>query len=191
LRNGELTTITENRNKGLSVVVTTLILFVVGVLLASVVAYYATNITTTRTNTEEVRISSPHVWVNSTGAVAAFKVQNLGGKDILLDKITVRSVETTWTQVYIYRVPTATRVSNDMNVTSYDLITGANFTLDGRTYSQIKSDVPLISGGELLVYVKGPSNIQMDDIGTTVDIGVTTNNAKYLTECNVRSGTSQ
>jgi hypothetical protein len=191
LRNGELTTITENRNKGLSVVVTTLILLVVGVLLASVVAYYATNITTTRTNTEEVRISSPHVWVNSTGAVAAFKVQNLGGKDILLDKITVRSVETTWTQVYIYRVQTATRVSNDMNVTSYDLITGANFTLDGRTYSQIKSDVPLISGGELLVYVKGPSNIQMDDIGTTVDIGVTTNNAQYLTECNVRSGTSQ
>jgi len=191
LRNGELTTITENRNKGLSIVVTTLILLVVGVLLAAVVAYYATNITTTRTNTEEVRISSPHVWVNSTGAVAAFKVQNIGGKDILLDKIAVRSVEATWTQVYIYRVPTTTRVSNDMNVTSYDLITGANFTLNGRTYSQITSDVPLISGGELLVYVKGPSNIQMDDIGTTVDIGVTTNNAQYLTETNVRSGTSQ
>ena len=191
MRNGELTTITENRHKGLSIVVTTLILLVVGVLLAAVVAYYATNITTTRTNTEEVRICSPHVWVNSTGAVAAFKVQNLGGKDILLDNIAVRSVEATWTQIYIYRVPTTTRVSGGMNVTSYDLITGANFTLDGRTYSQITSDVPLISGGELLVYVKGPSNIQMDDIGTTVDVGVTTNNAQYLTECNVRSGTSQ
>ena len=187
MRNGELTTITENRHKGLSIVVTTLILLVVGVLLAAVVAYYATNITTTRTNTEEVRICSPHVWVNSTGAVAAFKVQNLGGKDILLDNIAVRSVEATWTQIYIYRVPTTTRVSGGMNVTSYDLITGANFTLDGRTYSQITSDVPLISGGEL----KGPSNIQMDDIGTTVDVGVTTNNAQYLTECNVRSGTSQ
>jgi hypothetical protein len=191
LRNGELTTLTENKNKGLSIVVTTLILLVVGVLLAAVVAYYATNITTTRTNTEEVRISSPHVWVNSTGAVAAFKVQNIGGKDILLYKIAVRSVEATWTQVYIYRVPTTTRVSNDVNVTSYDLITGANFTLDGRTYSQITSDVPLISGAVLLVYVKGPSNIQMDDIGTTVDVGVTTNNAQYLTECNVRSCTYQ
>jgi len=48
-----------------------------------------------------------------------------------------------------------------------------------------------MSGGELLVYVKGPSNISVDDIGTTVSVSITTNNAEYITECNVESATEQ
>jgi flagellin-like protein len=75
------------KNRGLSQVVSTLILLVVAVLLAAVVAYYATNVTMTRTETEQIQLAKEHVWVNSTGAVAAFKVQNLGGRDILLDKV--------------------------------------------------------------------------------------------------------
>ena len=61
--------------KGLSEVVSTLILLVVAVLLASVATYYATNITMTRTETEELQLSKKHVWVNDTGAIAAFKIQ--------------------------------------------------------------------------------------------------------------------
>jgi len=182
---------TEFSNKALSQVVSTLILLVVAVLLASVVAYYATNVTTTRTTMEELHINSPHVWVNSTGGVAACVVKNLGGRDILIDKLSVRSVDTDWDEVYIYRVPSGTWVSGDMNVTSYDLITGSSFEKDGRNYTQMTSDIPLISGGELLIYVKGPRNIQMDDIGTTVSISVTTNNAQYITECNVKSANDQ
>ena len=75
--------------KALSEVVSTLILLVVTILLAGVVTYYATNVTTVRTETEEVRVSKAQIWVNSTGAVGAFKVQNLGGKDILFDKISI------------------------------------------------------------------------------------------------------
>ncbi len=63
--------------------------------------------------------------------------------------------------------------------------------LDRGYYTQATSDMPLISGGELLVYVKGPHNIHMDDIGTTVALSVTTNNAQYITECNVKSASSQ
>ncbi len=85
------------KNRGLSEVVSTLILLVVAVLLAAVVAYYATNVTMTRTVTEELHLSKQHVWVNYTGAVAAFKIQNLGGRDILMDKVAIRSVESDWT----------------------------------------------------------------------------------------------
>jgi hypothetical protein len=186
-----LTNRTEFSNKALSQVVSTLILLVVAVLLAAVVAYYATNVTTTRTTMEEVHIGAPHVWVNSTGGVAACKVENLGGRDILIDKLSVRSVDTDWDAVYIFRVPGGTWVSGDMNVTSYDLVTGTSFEKDGRNYTQMTSDIPLISGAELLVYVKGPRNIQMDDIGTTVSLSVTTNNAQYITECNVKSANDQ
>ena len=179
------------KNRGLSEVVSTLILLVVAVLLAAVVAYYATNVTMTRTVTEELHISKQHVWVNYTGAVAAFKIQNLGGRDILMDKVAVRSVESPWADIYYYRVPSGTSIIEDLNVTSYAALTGSNVTIDGRMYLQSTSDIPLISGGELLVYVKGPGNVGMDDIGTSIGLAVYTNNAQYVTECNVESGTTQ
>jgi hypothetical protein len=63
--------------------------------------------------------------------------------------------------------------------------------IDGNNYTQAVSDVPLISGGEVIVYVKGPENISLNDLGTTVSISCTTNNAEYITEINVESATEQ
>ncbi len=189
MRNVELANVTGRRNKGLSQVVTTLIILVVAVLLAAVVTYYATNITMTRTQMEEVRFSKEHVWVNSTGAVAGFKLQNLGGRDILMDKFSVRSVECHWSTIYLHRVPSGEEVFGDVNVTSYAKLIGSWVEIDGRNYTQAVSDVPLQSGGEVLVYVKGPENISLDDLGTAVSIACVTNNAQYITECNVESAT--
>ncbi|MDH5200396.1 MAG: hypothetical protein OEW93_05870 [Candidatus Bathyarchaeota archaeon] len=171
--------------------VTTLILLVVAVLLAAVVTYYATNITMTRTTMEEVRFCKEHVWINSTGAVAGFMLQNLGGRDILIDKFSVRSIECHWSTIWYYRVPTGEIVLGDMNMTSYERFTNPIVEINNRNYTQAVSDIPLISGGDILVYVSGPQNIQLDDIGTAVSISVTTNNAQYITECIVESGTLQ
>ena len=179
------------KEKGLSEVVSTLILLVVAVLLAAVATYYATNITLTRTEIEEIRFSKEHVWVNSTGAVAAFKIQNLGGKDILIDKLTVRGVESAWSNVWFYRVPSGTSITGDMNVTSSALLDSASETIDSNSYTQASADIPLVSSGVLLVYIKSPDNIQVDDIGTTVSMSVFSNNAQYITETNVESATSQ
>ena len=144
-----------------------------------------------RLQTEEVRLVKEKVWVNSTGAVAALKVQNLGGRDILLDTVVVRGVESHWSDIWIYRVPTGTTIEDDLNITSYAYLTGSTIEITGYNYTQCTSDIPLISGGEVFVYAKGPGNIQMDDIGTTVSFGVYTSNAQYITECNVESATSQ
>ena len=181
----------RKRKRGLSEVISALILLVVAVLLASVASYYATNITLTRTNVEEVRFSKERVWVNNTGAVAAFKIHNLGGKDILIDGIRVRGVEVEWSNVYYYRVPTGSTISGDMNRTSYASLTGANVTIDGNSYAQGQTDLPLISSGVITFYVKGPGNIQTSDIGTVVNLALYTNNAQYITECNVESATDQ
>jgi flagellin-like protein len=159
--------------RGLSEVVSTLILLVVAVLLAGVVAYYATNVTMIRTETE------------------AFKLQNLGGKDILIDKFSVRGVTSPWTDIYVYRVPSGTAIDGDMNVTTYAGLTGSGVDIDGNTYNQSSADIPLISGGELLVYIVDPDNIQLDDIGSSVSMSVSTNNAQYITEVNVESATTQ
>jgi flagellin-like protein len=178
------------KKKGLSEVVSTLILLVVAVLLAGVVAYYATNVVMTRSETEDIQFTTAHIWVNDSGAIAAFKLQNLGGRDILIDKFTVRGVASDWADVFIYRVPSGTAITADLNITSYaGLVDGVS--IDGKTYNVTSSDVPLMSGGELLVYIKDPDNIQMDDIGTTVSMAVFTNNAQYMTEENVESATTQ
>ena len=177
--------------KGLSQVVTTLMLLVVAVLLAAVVTYYATNITMVRTETEALQLNKAHVWVNETGAVAGFKIQNLGGRDILIDKFSIRGVEEDWSNVYFYRIPSSTSIAGDINVTSYAKLTGLWVDIDTNNYTQASDDLPLISGGEILVYIAGPDNIQLDDLGTTVSIAVFTNNAQYITEVNVESATPQ
>jgi len=190
-RNVELKKVIKKNSRGLGEVVSTLILLVVAVLLTTVVAYYATNVTMTRTEMEEVRLTDDHVWVNSSGAVGAFKLQNLGGRDLLIDKFSVRGVDSEWPDIYYYRVPSGTVIEGNLNITSYVSLTGSSVLIDSRNYTQADADIPLISGGELLVYVRGPDNIQQDDIGTTVSISVTTNNAQYINECNVESATDQ
>jgi flagellin-like protein len=177
------------KQRALSEVVSTLILLVVAVLLAAVATYYATNITMTRTQNEEVSFSKAHIWVNSTGAVGAFKLSNLGGKDILIDKIAVRGVEEAWADVFYFRVPSGSSVDEDLNVTSYANLVGGP-TIDGRVYAAATGDMPLPSGAELLVYIAGPDNVQLDDIGTAISISVYTNNANFITEVNVESATT-
>jgi hypothetical protein len=173
----------------LSQVVTTLILLVVSILLSGAVIYYSVNLISTRVQTEEVRLTKEHVWVNSTGAVAALRVENLGGRDILIDKMEIRGVESSWPNVYFYRVPSGTTVTGDLNVTSYSNLSGASVTIDGKNYNQAVSDIPLMSGGEILIYVKGPGNVDVNDIGTTVSFSVFTGLSQYITECNVESAT--
>lgn len=190
-RNEELRKVIKEKSRGLGEVVSVLILLVVAVLLTTVVSYYATNVTMTRTTMEEVRVTHDHVWVNSSGAVAAFKLQNLGGRDILIDKFSVRGVESAWSDIYYFRVPSGVVIEADLNITGYASLTGSSVIIDGRNYTQADADIPLISGGELLVYVRSPDNIQQDDIGTAVSITVNTNNAQYINECNVESATDQ
>jgi hypothetical protein len=48
-----------------------------------------------------------------------------------------------------------------------------------------------MSGGVIIFYIKGPSVIQLIDVGTTVNLLLNTNNAQYITEVNVESATGQ
>ena len=183
--------------RGLSQVVTTLILLVVAVLLAGIVTYYATNITMTRTEQEDVDIAKAHVWVNSTGgAEAAIVVQCLGGRDVLVDKITVRGVESTWSSnnVYFWRAGT-TSITTDLSYAQPNLANNFdpsasypwNVTIQGsaRQLSKATTDVDLASSYNLVFYVLSPDNIDLDDIGTTVSITVFTVNGQYIEEVNV------
>src|SRR5512134_2781861 len=82
----------------LSTVVTTLIILVVSVLLAGVVTYFAINVTSTRVQEESLALTKQHIWYDaeSGSSQAAIMVINTGGRDIVIDKLTVRGQEATW-----------------------------------------------------------------------------------------------
>jgi len=163
--------------KGLSTVVTTLIILVVSVLLATVVTYYAINMTTTRVQEENLRISKAHIWTNSTPvAQAAFAIVNIGGRDTLIDKIQVRGQDIPWNETFVHYNRTDTAPSADLE-----------FEDDFTGYEDAGADLSLKSGECLIIYIEDPGTISVEDVGTTCSITVFTASAQYKVEVNVES----
>lgn len=177
--------------KALSVVVTTLIILVVSVLLATIVTFYAINVTTTRVQEESLHLGKQHVWYNTSGnwAEAAIVIVNTGGRDVVLDKISVRGQECNWSSVYYWRTNTVT-VSDDLRVTPTE-ISGASFNIavqgEARNFTRATEDSTLKSGWTIVIYVMNPDSIALNDVGLTVGITVFTSNAQYYKETNVEA----
>ena len=175
--------------KALSTVVTTLIILVVSVLLATVVTFYAINVTTTRVQEESLQIFKLHVWHDgSSFSEAAFLVINTGGRDVVIDKITVRGQECSWSSVFYNK--TTDTINNDLSfVADASLSDGATITIGTSSYSmeQASTDIILPSGYTMIVYIKNPDHISVSDIGVTVGVTVFTANAQYYKETNVQA----
>jgi len=182
-----------SNEKALSTVVTTLIILVVSVLLAGVVTMYAVNITSTRTQQEDLRLSKQEVWYNVTGSYgyAALTIDNVGGRDVVIDKIQVRGVEVSWSDVAYLRLSSPVSSSLICPNGSYSSsLPGNDFEyVSGTTgdFSTASNDIPLHSGDTLVVYIKNPDSVSANDIGTTIGITVFTENAQYYVECNVKA----
>ena len=174
--------------RALSNVVSTLIVLVVSVLLAGVVTMYATNITSARTQQEQVKLSKQEVWVYGNGtAIAAVAVDCVGGRDIVIDKVQDRGIEASWSNIYYKRL--SSQLSTSLNCPNsthswtdflYTAGTVATFTSD-------TNDKPLASGDTIILYITNPDSVSVNDIGTTIGITIYTENAQYYVECNVKS----
>ena len=179
--------------KGLSTVVTTLIILVVAVLLATVVTFYAINVVSTRVQEESVKIYKQHLWHNGTTyAEAAFLLINSGGRDFVIDKIAVRGQESPWATVYYNKTTNA--ISPDLYYIQPNLngtLLGKSVTLSSKNYTfvQATDDLILRSGWSMIVYITNPDSISVNDIGVTVGFTVFTANAQWNKECNVGAAT--
>ncbi|MCW4003117.1 MAG: type IV pilin [Candidatus Bathyarchaeota archaeon] len=174
------------RNRlALSTVVTTLIILVVSVLLAGVVTYFAINVTSTRVQEESLHLTKQHVWYDATGATsqAAIMIINTGGRDVVLDKITCRGQEKTWTDG-VYFATTTSSVSQDL---SYLTGTISGQTVAGKTLAAATTDLTLKSGETMIIYIDEPDSITINDIGLTVALTIFTSQAMYYKETNVQA----
>ncbi|MGB9675910.1 MAG: hypothetical protein ACPL0C_01820 [Candidatus Bathyarchaeales archaeon] len=175
--------------KALSTVVTTLIILVVSVLLATVVTFYAINVTTTRVQEESLQVFKLHTWHDgSTYALTAFLIINTGGRDVVIDKITVRGQECTWSTVYYNK--TTTTINDDLPfIADASLANNTDITIGTNSFKMVQasSDLILPSGTTMIVYIKNPDHISVSDIGVTVGVMVFTANAQYYKETNVEA----
>jgi len=183
-----MTRLIESR-KALSTVVTTLIILVVAVLLATVVTFYAINVVTTRVQEESLSIYKQHLWQNGTTfAEGAFLIVNTGGRDFVIDKINVRGQETPWTNVYYNK--TLSAFSPDLYYlapNSNGSLLGQSVVLGATNFTLVRAhdDLILRSGWSMIVYITNPDSISVNDIGITVGFTVFTANAQYYKETNV------
>jgi len=147
--------------------------------------------TTTIVQEESLFLTKQHVWYNISGSwpQAALVIINTGGRDVVLDKISVRGQECPWNNVYYWRTSNAT-VSNDLQVTPIP-ITGSSFDIvvqgEMRTFTQATDDLTLKSGWTIVTYIMNPDSIALNDVGITVGIAVFTANAQYYKETNVEA----
>lgn len=190
----------------LSTVVTTLIILVISVLLASVVTYFAINVVSTRVQEESLHLTKQHIWHNATAAAgsegysqASLMIINTGGRDVVIDKLAVRGQECDWNSTlgsndkFVLYAITNSPVQSDMtyqgnlNSTSDNTITIGSSTF---IFHVANSDLVLKSGYTLLVYIVNPDSITINDIGLTVSITLYTAQAMYYREANVQAVSS-
>ncbi|HLN88792.1 MAG TPA: hypothetical protein VK253_01890 [Candidatus Binatia bacterium] len=156
----------------LSTVVTTLIILVVSVLLAGVVTYFAINVTSTRVQEESLNIEYQHIWVDNTGAaVGAILVTNTGGRDVVINKITVRGQECS-----ALTIDTTAPSGTDLLFADAPAVPGTGAV-----------PIVLASGNTVSIFIDSPDSIGTNDIGLTVAFTVFTSQAMYYKETNVQA----
>jgi hypothetical protein len=178
----------KNRT-ALSTVVTTLIILVVSILLASVLTYFATNVVSTRVQEENLYVSKQHIWVDSDGvAQGALMITNNGGRDVVINLIAVRGQTCDWDNVFSLVATTAddgftadlpylaTAPADDGAVTDFDEALAAT-----------TGNIILPSGNTVVIYINTPDSISVSDVGLTVSIAVHSAQAVYYSEVNIQA----
>jgi hypothetical protein len=175
----------------LSAIVTTLIVLVISVLLAGVVSYFAINVTSTRVQEENLVISRRHVWFDEDdGAQAAIMVVNTGGRDAAVGKLTVRGQTVEWSKVYFALIEDT--IKDDISYKA-GLVDGVHITVGGKdtAFTQASDSVTVQTGQTLIIYLKNPDSISVNDVGLTVSVNVFTSQAMYYKETNVETASNQ
>ena len=182
----------KNR-RGLSLIVTTLIMLTFSVLLALTAINYTNGVTRSRmksTGQENIRYHKTHAWVqplaNGTDrSVVAFKIHNLGGKSISVQILDIRGSEMNWQDVY-YHVINETAEPDlmwiDLPYKQWVDLTGATVNIGGYNYNQSTGSFFVHAGNAVIAYIRCPEIIFQDNIGMPILLSVGTVNANFVTE---------
>jgi len=125
---------TGHMNRALSTVLTTIIILVASVVLATGVVLYGTSLFQTSTQQEAISVSGVKVWVHDTATEGfswgAFSVRNSGDKILSVNKISVRGQDIPFSQWYPDTTVTSNILQQAMNFSGWAETTGPGFMLN-------------------------------------------------------------
>ncbi len=128
---------TGHMNRALSTVLTTIIILVASVVLATGVVLYGTSLFQTSTQQEAISVSGMKLWTNAGEDAGytwgAFTVRNTGDKILSVDKISVRGEDIPFTQWYPDTVVTSTILQQAMNFSGWDTSAAARLAKNPQT----------------------------------------------------------
>ncbi len=112
-----------HRRRAISTVLTTIIILVASVVLASGVVLYGTSLFQTSTQQEAISIAGVKAWVHATEtdglSWGAFAVRNSGDKILSVNKISIRGTDVPFTQWFPDTTVTSNILQQPMNFTGW------------------------------------------------------------------------
>ena len=134
-------------------------------------------------------MSKPHIWYNaaSVSSQGALLIINTGGRDVVIDKITVRGEECVLSSIFFNR--TTNSVSSDLAFVP-SLTDGISITIgftSAYIFEQASHGLTLQSGQLMMVYINNPPGININNVGLITSITVYTTQATYYAETNVQA----
>lgn len=177
------------KRKGIGNVITTLIILIASVVLGAGVIFFGGSMFQTNTQSESIKVSNVHTWVNSNGTtVTAFAVQNTGSKAVAINSISLRGLPIPQTSWYSCTNPTLCATSTNINTdlpTQYNPTSGV--PLGGTNYAMQTGPVSLTQGQAQVVYMTGAGNIGTIDAGNTYSLQVQSGQAIAVQQVQVIS----
>jgi hypothetical protein len=192
----------------LSTVITTLIILVVSILLASVLTYFATNVVSTRVQEESLHVTNQHIWLNPLAkpgdadyCVASLTVLNTGGRDVVISKIAVRGQDCSWSDAannkFVVFAVTNGPIRGEMSFVGNFTVNPnpgdniANIGSKDYDFAVATTAIVLPSGSTMLIYIINPDSMSVNDVGLTISVALHSAQAVYYSEANVQAHVAQ
>ena len=145
-----------SKNRGLSTVLTTVIILVASVVLGSGVVLYGASLFQGGTQQESMAVSGVKVWVHSTDAngiaIGAAKIRNTGDKVISVDKIQIRGTDVPFTQWFADTTVSSATFQQSLNHTGWAAASGT-----GSMAREVNTPVCAAGSDFISVDVAGPT----------------------------------
>ena len=173
------------KRRGIGNVITTLIILIASVVLGAGVIFFGGSMFQTNTQSESIKISNVHSWVNSTdGAITAFAVQNTGSKAITVNSISMRGIPVPTSQWYSCDPETCGTADNVNTELTVDYGPGS-VTLDSGATAFTAGSVSLTQGQATIVYVVEAGSVNAIDAGNTYSLQITAGQAQAVQQVQV------
>lgn len=175
------------RRRGIGTVITTLIVLIASVVLGAGVIFFGGSLFQTNTQSESIKVSNAHSWVNSTGsATTAFVVQNTGSKAVTINSISMRGISVPTSDWY-YSTAAGAIPANIQTELPTDY-TENSVTIGGTSYTMTTpGPISLTQGQAAIVYLNEAGNMEAIDSGISYTLQIQAGQATAVQQVSVVS----